>query len=367
MKKIILGVLVAMFLVACAKEESRILSQGDEITRSIKPSNAPLMNYLKGSIWEEAKAFVYSEPDGKGEEKVIFDAETMNSSNWKPYEFLTFSDEQFLKYIPVTREVQTYHYYDFDILEFKDDTFIFTRNNEEYYLKVLAYGDGKIWIETNCYNVDKNYQKRYGRADSYPYVRILYLELPLKSYPIDGGFKSEEEITPYEIEYPVVLPENLFEQMEEAPLWKCNNNYPLVYDRDKLFFNDNLIVYKGGYAYDKGYNNNEFWFKVIDGVLYKIRYYYNGVGNAAHYTLVITKYETPENHVLGYSENGNIIVSEKDYNSLIKQPYSTNNPYPFIPTQCFYISNDATEDDMAMLKDAYENPNVIKEYKNFSE
>ena len=141
---------------------------------------------------------------------------------------------------------------------------------------------------------------------------------------------------------------------------RCDHN------KARLFFNDNLIVYKGGHAYDKGYNNNEYWFKVIDGVLYKIRYYYNGVGNAAHFTLEITKYD-PENHVLGYSENGDIIVSEKDYNNLIKTPYTTaGNPYPFIPTQCFYISNDATEDDITVLKNAYENPNVIKEYKNFS-
>ena len=161
MKRYLYIVLALAIFTGCSKEVNEVLSEGDKITRSINPSNTPLMNYLKGSIWEEERTFIYSEPDGKGEEKAVFDAEILSTTqnDWQPYEFLTFSDEQFIKYIPITKEVRTYHYYDFDIVENQNNTFIFTRNNEEYYLKVLAYGDDKIWIETNCYDIDKNYQK----------------------------------------------------------------------------------------------------------------------------------------------------------------------------------------------------------------
>ena len=369
MKKLLFMVLAIAVFAGCSKEESIVLSEGDKITRSINPSNTPLMNYLKGSIWEEERTFIYSEPDGKGEEKAVFDAEILSTTqnDWQPYEFLTFSDEQFIKYIPITKEVRTYHYYDFDIVENQNDTFIFTRNNEEYYLKVLAYGDDKIWIETNCYDIDKNYQKKYGRADSYPYVRILYYRLPLTSYPINEGFKSEEEITPYEIECPIKLPDNFFEVAEGTPIWRQEVGYQLVYDKDNLLCsNSNLVINKG--LGENKYDNNDAsrnLYKFVDGVLYRIHYYEDPRPSEliTYHYLKIEKCENPNNYILGMTNDNQIILSESDYNALIETPYYKNTK-EYNTITCYYLS-EGTDTDIEMLKHLYESSDVQKVYSNF--
>ena len=93
------------------------------------------MTVLKSvEFWEESKAFAYTEPDGKGEELALFDASVEGVDlgdgwrGWMPFELLTFSDNQLIKYIPLTKLVRRYHYYDFDITKFEDNTLIFTRN-----------------------------------------------------------------------------------------------------------------------------------------------------------------------------------------------------------------------------------------------
>ena len=89
----------------CSKEDSAILSHGDEITRGIKPTNVPLMNILKSAIyWDEIKAFAYTEPDGKGEENVLYDTELVLET-WRPHEMLVFNDEQVIKYIFNTDDI----------------------------------------------------------------------------------------------------------------------------------------------------------------------------------------------------------------------------------------------------------------------
>ena len=145
MKKLLFMMLAVVVFAGCSKEESTVLSEGDKITRSIGKINTPLMAVLKSvEFWEESKAFAYTEPDGKGEELALFDASVERVDlgdgwrGWMPFELLTFSDDQLVKYIPMTKLVRRYHYYDFDITKFEDNTLTFTRNDEEYYLKVLA-------------------------------------------------------------------------------------------------------------------------------------------------------------------------------------------------------------------------------------
>ena len=190
MRKFIYGALVAMVLVACAKEESRILSQGDKITRSIGEIDSPLLEVLQSAhYWDEIKTYTYSEPNGEGEEVLIFSndeyvefLENQSDPNyqdyqWKDFPYISecvrFTPDRIEKYLYGTRYAHVWHYYDFEILKFEDNIFTFMRNNEVYYLKVLAYNENYIWIETDCYDIDKNYQKEFGRADTYPYVRML--------------------------------------------------------------------------------------------------------------------------------------------------------------------------------------------------
>ena len=144
MRKLLFMMLAVAVFAGCSKEESTVLSEGDKITRSIGKINSPFLTILQsGKFWEESKAFAYTEPDGKGEEVVLFDAEKIASSagvdysdgwgNWKPFEILYFVNEQLIKYIPMTKLVRTYHYYDFDITKYENNTytFTFTRNDEE--------------------------------------------------------------------------------------------------------------------------------------------------------------------------------------------------------------------------------------------
>ena len=130
MKKLLFMMLAVAVFAGCSKEENEVLSEGDKITRSIGQINSPFLTILQsGKFWEESKAFAYTEPDGKGEEVVLFDAEKIASSagvdysdgwgNWKPFEVLYFVNEQLIKYIPMTKLVRTYHYYDFDITKLR--------------------------------------------------------------------------------------------------------------------------------------------------------------------------------------------------------------------------------------------------------
>lgn len=374
MKRFLFMMLAIAVFAGCSKEESTVLSEGDKITRSIGKINTPLMAVLKSvEFWEESKAFAYTEPDGKGEELALFDASVEGVDlgdgwrGWMPFELLTFSDDQLVKYIPMTKLVRRYHYYDFDITKFEDNTLTFTRNDEEYYLKVLAYNENSIWIETNCYDVDKNYQNKYGRADSYPYVRILYNALPPKSYPLDGWL-SEEEITPYKIEYPVKLPDNFFEIAEGTPIWKQDFGYSLVYDKDKLLFdNENLVVYKGlgvkKYNIYRGSSTRYYWYKFVNGIFYQISYYYVNRDLLSYPHLSIKKCETPDKYLLGITDSNQIIISEQDYNRLIVNPYYNNSKdYKEIP--CYYIS-EGTEADIEMIEQLYNDPDVQKVYSNF--
>ena len=372
MKKLLFMMLAVVMFAGCSKEDSTVLSEGDKITRSIKPTNTALINILvSAQCWEECRTFVYSEPDGKGEELAIFDAEV----DWKPYEALVFSNEQLIKYIPRTKQVQTNHYYDFDITSYKDNTISFMRNSEEYYMKFLAYNEDYIWVETNCYDVDKNYQKQYGRADSYPYVRILYKNIPANAKFYPEGYLSEEEITPLAIEYPVELPENFFEIAEGTSLWKQDVGYYLVYDKNEILFdNDNLLINKG--LGKRSYYNTKhtaypkyYWYKFVDGMFYQIKLEHKvnkeGLG---YVTLTIKKCETPENHLLGFTENGQIIVTEQNYNILFEKPYlELLNETVFNTVDCYYISEEKSEDDIALLKAAYEDPSIEKIYTNFSD
>ena len=378
MKKLLFMMLAVVVLAGCSKEESTVLSEGDKITRSIGKINTPLMAVLKSvEFWEESKAFAYTEPDGKGEEMLLFDASVDGPDlgdgwrGWMPFELLTFSDDQLVKYIPMTKLVRRNHYYDYDITKFEDNTFTFTRNEEEYYLKVLAYNENSIWIETNCYDVDKNYQNKYGRADSYPYVRILYVSPSfanyLNSYDLES-FKSEEEITPYKIEYPVKLPDNFFEIAEGTPIWKQDFGYYLVYDKGKLLFdNENLVVYKGlgikKYNIGSGTHSQYYWYKFVDGIFYQISYKYINQGWLSYPCMTIRKCETPNNHLLGITDSNQIIISEQDYNRLIVNPYYNNSTdYKEIP--CYYIS-EGTEADIEMIEQLYNDPDVQKVYSNF--
>ena len=371
MKRLFVMMLALVVFTGCSKEESKILSEGDKITRSIKQVDTPLMNVLKsGKFWEESRAFAYTEPDGKGEELALFDAEISASAegSWQPYEVLVFSNEQLMKYIPMTKLVRTYHYYDFDITKFENNTFTFTRNSEEYYLKVLAYNEKSIWVETNCYDVDKNYQKKYGRADSYPYVRILYSTLPPNtSYPLEG-WASEEEITPYEIEYPVELPENFFEIAEGTPIWRQDVGYSLVYDKDKLLCdNESLVVNKGlGKTKYDNTLNTRYLYKFVDGVLYRLHYIEDArpKEGVTYYYLKIEKYENPQNYLLGVTDNNQIILSEQDYNILIEKPYYKNIDNEYNQISCYFLTS-GDEKDITLLKWAYESPIVQKIYCNF--
>ena len=380
MRKLLFMMLAVAVFAGCSKEESTVLSEGDKITRSIGKINSPFLTILQsGKFWEESKAFAYTEPDGKGEEVVLFDAEKIASSagvdysdgwgNWKPFEVLYFVNEQLIKYIPMTKLVRTYHYYDFDITKYENNTytFTFTRNDEEYYLKVLAYNENSLWIETNCYDVDKNYQKEYGRADSYPYVRILYNAQPPKSYSLDG-WASEEEITPHKIECPVKLPDNFFKIAEGAEIWKQDFGYSLVYDKDELLFDgNNLVVYKGlgikKYNFGSGTHSQYYWYKFVDGIFYQISYEYINQGWLSYPCMTIRKCETPNNHLLGITDSNQIIISEQDYNKLIEKPYySHSKDYFEIP--CYYIS-EGTDADIEMMEQLYNNPDVQKVYSNF--
>ena len=378
MRKILSMMLAVVVFAGCSKEENIVLSEGDKITRSIGKINTPLMAILKSvEFWEESKAFAYTEPDGKGEELALFDAGVDGADlgdgwrGWMPFELLTFSDDQLVKYIPMTKLVRRNHYYDYDITKFEDNTFTFTRNEEEYYLKVLAYNENSIWIETNCYDVDKNYQKKYGRADSYPYVRILYVSPSnanyLNSYDLES-FKSEEEISPYKIEYPVKLPDNFFDIAEGTPIWKQDFGYSLVYDKDKLLFDgNNLVVYKG--LGEKKYNSGNaayckyYWYKFVDGIFYQISYQEINKGFLWYPYMIIRKCEIPNNYILGITDSNQIIISEQDYNRLIVNPYY-NNSKDYFEIPCYYIS-EGTEADIEMLEELYNNPEVTKEYSNF--
>ena len=368
---------IAVFA-GCSKEESTVLSEGDKITRSIGKINTPLMAVLKSvEFWEESKAFAYTEPDGKGEELALFDAGVDGADlgdgwrGWMPFELLTFSDDQLVKYIPMTKLVRRNHYYDYDITKFEDNTFTFTRNEEEYYLKVLAYNENSIWIETNCYDLDKNYQNKYGRADSYPYVRILYVSPSLanylNSYDLES-FKSEEEISPYKIEYPVKLPDNFFEIAEGTPIWKQDFGYSLVYDKNELLFDgNNLVVYKG--LGEKKYNNKDprrNLYKFVDGVLYRIHFYDETIDKEGitNYYLKIEKCENPNNHILGVTEDNQIIISESDYNTLIEKPFLNAQDYNEVA--CYYLS-EGTDADIEKLKQLYENHNIKKIYCGFGQ
>ncbi len=361
----------------CSKEENVILSEGDKITRSIEQINTPLLSVLQSyRFWEESRTFAYTEPDGKGEEIEVFDAAKVASSagvdykqapwgNWQPYEVLSYRDDQFVKYIPMTKRVRTYHYYDFDIVDFEDGIFTFTRNSEEYYLKVLAYDNNNLWIETNCYDKDKNYQKEFGRADSYPYVRILYTGLPERSYPLEG-WASEEEITPFEVGYPVVLPENFFDIAEDAPIWKVEKGYELVYDKEKFLFGDNLVVYKGlgggsiqEYPTGKkmppiGYS--AYWYKFVDGIFYQIEYDGYEVKRGAFIPrLKIKKCENPENYLIGITDNNELVVSVENYNTLIDKPYRAyySNWREFNSVHCHYLTIEKSDEVIKYLKDIY--------------
>ncbi|MBQ3148159.1 MAG: hypothetical protein IJB87_02210 [Alistipes sp.] len=374
MKKLLLMLLAVAAFAGCSKEENVILSEGDKITRSIEQINTPLLSVLQSyRFWEESRTFAYTEPDGKGEEIAVFDAAKVASSegvdykqdpwgNWQPYEVLSYRDDQFVKYIPMTKRVRTYHYYDFDIVDFEDGIFTFTRNSEEYYLKVLAYDNNNLWIETNCYDKDKNYQKEFGRADSYPYVRILYTGLPEKSYPLEG-WASEEEITPFKVGYPVVLPENFFDIAEDAPIWKATKSYSLVYDRDNVMFGKNLVVHKAlgekpcveNFNPKRGYS----WYKFVDGTFYKISYELKAIGfGVAQPYFTISKCDNPYNFLLGITENNQIIISERDYKVLINEPYYQSGD--FRELTCYYLS-EGTEEDIEQIKQLLEDPDIKKE------
>ena len=199
MKKLLFMVLAIAVFAGCSKEENEVLSEGDKITRSIKQIDTPLMEVLQSiPYWTELRTFTYTEPDGKGEEITLCDyvknpiPADYGSPGWYAQGTIGFPDNQLVFYIFSTLIIHRGHYYDFDITKIEDNTFTFTRNNEEYYLKVLAYNKDYIWVETNCYDKDKNYQKEYGRADSYPYVRTLFVNE--KIWYSLHTFMSEDEI-----------------------------------------------------------------------------------------------------------------------------------------------------------------------------
>ena len=183
MKKLLFMMLAVVVFTGCSKEENEVLSEGDKITRSIEQINTPLMEVLDGKSWAEIAAYTYTEPNGEGEEIELFKmVDTpefwlnfpLGLPGFYAMEGIVINQNQLIKYVCATRKIQAWHYFDYDITKQEDNTFIFTRNNESYYLKVLAYNNDYLWIETDCYNVDKDYMRENGRANSYPYVRLLF-------------------------------------------------------------------------------------------------------------------------------------------------------------------------------------------------
>ena len=212
MKKLLFMMLVVAVLAGCSKEEDKVLSEGDKITRSIGQIDTPLMEVLEGTIsWIEEAAYTYSEPNGEGEEIELFVYEKNPEHVFKlnPYphpnpkyyaaEGLVFNSNQIVIYLSSTLKISEWHYYDYDVIKQEDNTFIFTRNNEEYYLKVLAYNKDYIWVETDCYNVDKDYMRENGRANTYPYVRLLFKSgelLGLNASMSEDEVKKDREENP---------------------------------------------------------------------------------------------------------------------------------------------------------------------------
>ena len=201
MKKLLFMVLAVAVFAGCSKEEDKVLSEGDKITRSIGQIDTPLMEVLGGAIsWIERAAYTYSEPNGEGEETELFVYEKnvahrvnypYRHPDFYPAEGLVINSNQIVKYICETYKIRERHYYDYDVIKQEDNTFIFTRNNEEYYLKVLAYNKDYIWVETDCYNVDKDYMRENGRANTYPYVRLLFVRTELIGMDVS---MSEDEV-----------------------------------------------------------------------------------------------------------------------------------------------------------------------------
>ena len=177
MRKLLFMVLAVAVLAGCSKEDSTVLSEGDKITRSIKQIDTPLMEVLKSiPYWGEIAAYTYTEPDGKGEEILVWDHDYRYSGS-EDYAF--HSDGKVIKYIGGSKDFWGWHHFDYDIIAEEDNTFTIMRNSEKYYLKVLAYDETKIWVETDCYDPDKVlYRKEFGRVNKYPYVRMLLISAP---------------------------------------------------------------------------------------------------------------------------------------------------------------------------------------------
>ena len=377
MKKLLFMVLAIAVFAGCSKEESTVLSEGDKITRNLKPIDSPLRDFLRPTdIWAELTTYGYSEPNGKGEETLLYSEEMVMSlvNKWIPWEDLVFGENQLIKYIGMTKEVRCNHYYDFDILKIENNTFYFARNGEEYYLTVLGYDKDNyhLWIETDCFDIERNYQRKYGRADSFACVRMLLQNTTQTYYPkLDSssraGWLSEDEIEPIEVDYPVVLPENIFEVAEDAPIWKPTCAMALMYDpEEQLYSKDKLILTRaravGGYA--------NMWIKFIDGVAYVINYHKNEI--TGEESLTFSKCDDLQNHLLPLTSE-EIVFAGDDYMSIIEEPYISYqiegwfyyDPDWIEPNyiKCYNLSK-GTQEDLNKIKELYDNPDVKKYFSD---
>lgn len=384
MKKLLFMVLAIAVFAGCSKEESTVLSEGDKITRNLKPIDSPLRDFLRPTdIWAELTTYGYSEPNGKGEETLLYSEEMVMSlvNKWIPWEDLVFGENQLIKYIGMTKEVRCNHYYDFDILKIENNTFYFARNGEEYYLTVLGYDKDNyhLWIETDCFDIERNYQRKYGRADSFACVRMLLQNTTQTYYPkLDSssraGWLSEDEIEPIEVDYPVVLPENIFEVAEDAPIWKPTCAMALMYDpEEQLYSKDKLILTRARAV--GGYDAN-MWIKFIDGIAYVITYGQNQLTGSR--CLKFCKCDDLQNHLLSFTEDGEIIFAGVvDYTSIVEEPYVKNQIkgyFYYDPdwieynyAKCYKLSK-GTQDELDQIKEWYDDPDILKtfpEYKTY--
>ena len=346
MRKFILMMLAFVALAGCSKEDDSS-SYKDEITRSITQIDTPLADVLEDNeSWLEYRTFTYTEPDGKGKETCVWDydvyVETPDTPDDRLPELLDIKAGQILKYIFHTKNAQLEHYYVFDVVSVEDDVITIVKDGEEYYVKILAYDHDYLWIETNCYDKDSNYQYTFGRADSFPYVRILY-----KRYT-DYGKRarlSERLIIDDVLDLPIELPENILELAGASEVWNVTYMPMCEVEDDKLVVRRSLC----GFFY---YWAEKVWHTFIDGKYCRIEYR-SAEKNQGKEIINIVTYNSPNDYIVAYTDNNELLITEFNHKIAIE-----NNERNY----CM-ICEPASEEVIEHIKKLYEDPNVEKIFR----
>ncbi|MBO5463986.1 MAG: hypothetical protein J5989_00610 [Alistipes sp.] len=347
MKRFIIMLLTIVAFAGCSKEDNSS-SVKDEITRGITQIDVPLADVLKeDESWLEYRTFIYTEPNGEGEETCIWDYEAYVEAPDTPEdrtpELLDIKTGQILKYVYHTQNVMLEHYYVFEVVAVEDDVIRIVKDGEEYYIKILAYDHDYLWIETNCYDKDSNYQYTFGRADSFPYVRILYKR------HIDYGKRarlSERLIIDDVLDLPIELPDNILELAGASEVWKVTYMPMCEVEDDKLVVRRTLH----GFFFDWA---DKVWHTFIDGKYYRIEYRTAEHNNGKEIIKIVT-YNSPKDYIVAYTDNNELLITE--FNHKIAVENKERN-------YCM-ICDPASEEVIEQIKKLYEDPNVEKIYSS---